>query len=372
MLTDTSGIGNLRLPRLDVVGAQTVNRRLAVSIESPLEADERSLGHFKSMPVAEFLAVWGSSDVKPQLAFQLADAAANWNLAVHSRQPQLTSSNLTTVSLGADRIAAAWLTDLAIEGGAVFQLRLSVPQDFAIETAVARELDATERPLRWSRGVLGEVTLFLPHTPADHYQLLVRGSKPTSSGNAMPMPHLRIAGCNLESQTMVILRQTDVTATIVGRTGLSVRSGKDAQQTLDRAVTEGLADRAKLLDSQRLVAVLVGTTNAGIPTLRVAPNSPRVEGSQRTTIERSGNGWIAAVDLDLTISGGVLDTLRFELPPQWSVSPEVTPAMPGKVVEVPGEANRRLILRPAEPLIGAAPSVAGSDCRGGRRARPGP
>ena len=353
LLTDTSGIGNLRLPRLDVVGTQTVNRRLAVSIESPLEADEKSLGHFKSMPVPEFRAAWGSSEVKPQFAFQLADAAANWNLAVHSRQPQLTASNLTTVFLGADRIAAAWLTDLAIEGGAVFQLQLSVPEDFAIESAVARELDATERPLQWSRGVLGEVTLFLPHTPADHYQLLVRGSKPTLSGNTMTIPDLRIAGCNLESQTMVILRQTDVTASMVDRTGLSVRSGKDAQQTLDRAVTEGLVDRVKLLDSQRLVAALVGTTNSGIPTLRVAPNSPRVDGSQRTTIERSGSGWMGAVDLDLTISGGVLDTLRFELPPQWSVAPEVIPAMSSKVVEVPGEANRRLILRPAEPLIGA-------------------
>ena len=39
LLTDTSGIGNLRLPKLEVVGVRSENRRLAVSVESPLEFD---------------------------------------------------------------------------------------------------------------------------------------------------------------------------------------------------------------------------------------------------------------------------------------------------------------------------------------------
>ena len=47
-----------------------------------------------------------------------------------------------------------------------------------------------------------------------------------------------------------------------------------------------------------------------------------------TTVRRANDTWTAAVDLDLQVSGGVLDGLRFDLPPQWSEPTEITPATP--------------------------------------------
>jgi hypothetical protein len=256
------------------------------------------------------------------------------------------------ISVGAERVSAAWLSDLTVEGGSVYQLQLALPRDFAIESAVIRETDEADQPLRWSRGALGNITLFLPNPPTDHYALLIRGSAPPSIETPSRIPALQIVGSTLESQSIVMLRQPDASATIVDRAGLSLQSGKEVQRAIDRASAAGLIDRADLSESERVVAVLEGTTGAEAPRVRTAPNAPRVEGSQRTTIKRNDRGWTAAVDLDLTISGGVLDGLRLELPPQFSAVAQISPAIPSKIVEVPGEANRQLVLRPAEPLVG--------------------
>ncbi len=161
LVSETSGIGNLRIPRLDVVGARTVNRRLAVSIEAPLAADDQSLARLNAGSVADFLAAWGPSDAKPQLAF-LADGVDTWSLAVHPREPQLTADSLAVVSYGSQRVSAAWLVDLNIDGGSIYQLPLSLPRDFTIDSMAARESDEADRPLRSSRGALGDVTVFLP------------------------------------------------------------------------------------------------------------------------------------------------------------------------------------------------------------------
>ncbi len=125
------------------------------------------------------------------------------------------------------------------------------------------------------------------------------------------------------------------------------------QQALDRAAAAGLTDRTDLSENERLVAVLAGRSTALVPLVRAARNAPRVEGSQRTTVERNDSGWTAAIDLDVTISGGVVDTLRFELPPQLQAMPDITPLIPAKIVEIPGEVNRWLVLRPVEPLVGS-------------------
>ncbi|HEV3415202.1 MAG TPA: hypothetical protein VG056_00230, partial [Pirellulales bacterium] len=352
LLTDTSGIGNLRLPKLEVVGARTLNRRLAVSIESPLETNEKQIGALKSVPVGDFMAAWGAADGKPQLAFQFPEGETNCSFAVHPRQPQLTSSDELTVSLERDRLSAAWMTDLSVQGGSVFHLHLSAPRNFNIESALLRDVGGVDRPVRWSRAALGGVTLFLPGPPAERYRLLVRGWMPYPIGNVVPLPDLRADGCKLESETILTVRKPDVLANLGNRSGLSEQNAKDSQQLIDREIGDGLID-GRALAAQRVVTCLAGKPNAAPVAMRVMPNAPRVEGVERTTMRRDGDAWTAAVDLDLRISGGVLDSLRFDLPTQWTVATEISPAMPSEMVDVPGENRKQLILRPAEAIAGA-------------------
>ncbi|HEV2971624.1 MAG TPA: hypothetical protein VGY55_16730 [Pirellulales bacterium] len=350
LLTDTSGIGNLRLPKLDVVGARILSRRLAVSIESPLETNEKQIGAIKSIPVSDFLSAWGAAESKPQLAFQLPEGETSCNLAIHPRQPQLTSSDELTASLEHDRIRATWMTDLTVQGGSIYQLHLSAPRQFNVESALLRD-GAADRPLRWSRGVLGGVTLFLPGPPAERYRLLVRGWMPYPIGKIVQLPDLRADGCNLDARTILTFRNSEVLATLSNRSGLSEQSEKDSQQAIERALSDGLLD-ASALAVQRVVTCLAGKPTAAPVAMQITPNAPHIAGVERTTMRRGGDTWTAAVDLDLKISGGVLDALRFDLPAQWSAATEISPTMASEMVDVPGESRKQLVLRPAEPLIG--------------------
>ena len=69
LLTDSSGIGNLQVPKLDIVGVRKLSRRLAVSIESPLETDEKSRGRLKALPVGDFLSAWGPPNLNLKWPF---------------------------------------------------------------------------------------------------------------------------------------------------------------------------------------------------------------------------------------------------------------------------------------------------------------
>lgn len=70
-------------------------------------------------------------------------------------------------------------------------------------------------------------------------------------------------------------------------------------------------------------------------------------------MRRDGDAWAAVVDLDLKVSGGVLDVLRFDLPSQSNAPILADPAIPQEFVESTGEERRQLVLRPAEPIAGA-------------------
>ncbi len=70
------------------------------------------------------------------------------------------------------------------------------------------------------------------------------------------------------------------------------------------------------------------------------------------TLRHENDVWTAAADFDLQISGGVVDVLRFDLPPQCAAPVEVAAGMSVELVDVPGENRRQLAMRPAEPLAG--------------------
>lgn len=351
LLTETSAIGDLQLPRLDVVGARKVNRRMAVSIEPPLEADEKSFGRLKSMPVGDFLSSWGASDSKPLVAFQLSETDRPPSFAIHSREPNINCVDSTVASVEAQRLNISWMSDMNVHGGPVFQLHIAAPQSFTVDEVSLVDSTESVRPLRWSRGLLGGVTVFLPGPPGESYKVLVRGGLPISPGAPIELPELKGNGCKLESQTVIVLRAPDLLATVADRGGLTEHSSQNLPALLERAIGDGLVDR-KTVAGLRFVAGLAGSSPRRPILIHAALNSPRIEGTEMTTMRHDNDSWSVAVDLDLKVSGGTLDSLRFELPPQWDAPFQVEPAMSSELLEVPSESRKQFVLHPAEPLTG--------------------
>ena len=69
-----------------------------------------------------------------------------------------------------------------------------------------------------------------------------------------------------------------------------------------------------------------------------------------TTLERDGDRWMAQIACHVKVLEGVVDALAFDIPPQWVEPYRVEPAARIKIVPVPGEARRQLVVYPDQPL----------------------
>ncbi len=173
LLTDTSGIGNLRLPRLDVLGVRSQNRKLAISVEPPLEFDVPATGPVALPPAAppnapvtissgqaaagtsltpaQFLSAWGAADAKPQLAYKLPPGDITWNLPIHFRKPEIESREQLVVAVERGRLHETWLADLTVHGGAVFEIQVPAPSQWVVEGALLRQEGSPDQTIRWAR-----------------------------------------------------------------------------------------------------------------------------------------------------------------------------------------------------------------------------
>ena len=367
LLTDTSRIGDLRLPKLELMGVRSENRRLAVSVESPLEFDPPSAAAALAssgagaessaglLTPAQFLSAWGAAEAKPQLAYSLPPGDVAWNLPIHSRQPQLESREQLAIAIERGRLHETWLADLTVLGGTVFQIQLPAPPQWNVEQALFRQEGSPDQAIRWARAPDGVLTLFLPGPAPERSKILLRGSMPYTPGAISGLSELHIVGpspAKVTSQTILLLRGADVQVAVADAAGMQQLAKGALQSAIDAALSDGLLDRVAL-GHLRPAAGLSGFAAPGMtPAIRIATNSPHVEGKEMTTIRRVNDAWTATVDLDLQVSGGVLDGLRFDLPPQWSEPAEITPATPSQLIDVPGENRRQLVLRPAESWSG--------------------
>jgi len=377
LLTDASGIGNLRLPRLDVLGVHSTDRKLAISVEPPLEFDPPATGPVALAPpaapnapatsplgqpaaglpltAAQFLAAWGTADVKPQLAYKLPPGEISWNLPIHSRKPELESREQLAVAVERGRLRETWLADLTVHGGTVFQIQVPAPAQWVVEDALFRREGSPDQTIRWARAPDGGLTLFLPVPAPEHSQLLLRGSMPYSAGKPTALPELHVRGpspVKVESQSTLVLRGDDVQVTVTESAGMQQSAIAGMQTAVDQALVDGLLDHLALNHLRPAVGLSGHATPGASPAIRITPNAPLVEGKEMTIVRRVDQAWNAAIDLDLEISGGVLDGLRFDLPPQWTELTEITPATPSLMIDVPGENRRQLVLRPDQPWTG--------------------
>ena len=151
LLTDTSGIGNLRLPKLEVVGVRSEHRRLAVSVEPPLEFDPPTAGRDSPLAalrrgcrvvaraIVDGRAVFvrlGTADAKPQLAYALPPGDITWNLPIHFSPTQLESREQLAVAVERGRLHETWLADLTVLGGPVFQIQFPAPPQWIVEASI--------------------------------------------------------------------------------------------------------------------------------------------------------------------------------------------------------------------------------------------
>ena len=105
LLSGSSGIGQLSLPRLVPQGVRLGERVLAVSIDPALQYELQAPAA-KDVPVPDFLSHWGGALTAPQLALRLANDEP-WTVATRPREQITSIKQRLALSLGEGR-ARLW------------------------------------------------------------------------------------------------------------------------------------------------------------------------------------------------------------------------------------------------------------------------
>ena len=344
LVTGSSGIGNLQLPKIEVLDARTTTRMVAISLDQLLK--ETFSGILDAVPVDAFLKSWGSEEKSPIIAaFRVPPDGTSPTISVQPRAPELTEQQRLALIVARDRIDVRFETQLTTTGGNRFQYNLRTPEGFRVHAAQVLQ-DGVERTVNWLEDGDGSIVVRLSQTSSGSQTLMLRGTLQRPEQNKWPIPQFKLEDSLLESKRVQVFRTSDM---LVELSGQPVENGANNPQPDS---TESFPTISG--DSERQ-PIFVGQIKSGreeTPViLAIKRNRPVVRAQLVTSMQNIASSWNGIAHVQLDVSDGLVDSLVFDIGDHWSGALDVIPATETETLV--GAGNRRqLVIRPAKPIAG--------------------
>ena len=335
LLTDTTGVGNVRLPKLEPFEVRVARRWLAVSVDPSLESPLPQPNRPHAVPVEEFLNLWGSADMPPQFVDNLAAVGAGWTLVCRPRTPNSSVEQTLWLGYGEKTVRVSYEARLTTTSGPCFQHRLQTPPDLQIETISILQENASV-PIRWARTPDGKLNIFSYKPLVGRYELHLTGSCPNLLSHRRPIPYVELESSETEWATLVLCRQPEVMLRLVkaeGLTEMEPPTSTEGKSALGRLFKAFVVDPRQIADAELLVL----------------PNRPQATCQQITLIRPEVPEWLAEVELNLHVHKGMVDEIVVEAPACWPGPYKTTPQVTVSTKEL-AEGRRALVLRPPAPV----------------------
>ena len=303
LVAGTSGIGNFRLPRLEAAGARLIARLLAVTLDPALHFEEQLGDDVRQLTPADFMAAWGDAAGKPQLVYSIPRGEAAWSLATRPRESRSSVEQNVTLDVGPGTAAVQLAAAINTTAGHQFQLRLAGPPDLDIDHVSLLD-EGVERVARWAKGDAGAITAFLTGPVSGRQQLSLVGRMPVPAAGEFEFVGFRWPAAEVKKNQLQIFRQPQVL--------LDVEPAADAANIDPLLIERGRPESGRLVGAYQLSGPQTALK------LKVRPNSPQTAARETIVVERDQEVWMATVDYQLSVHGGLVDALRFEVPPSWS------------------------------------------------------
>ncbi|MCH5377823.1 MAG: hypothetical protein JJ992_28035, partial [Planctomycetes bacterium] len=201
-----------------------------------------------------------------------------------------------------------------------------------------------ERLKQWSRDEQGNLILRLAQKVTRDHRIQIHGRMKVEPGpraaSPIQLPDWNLSGVEPESRQVDIYRRDQVQVRNVKSEGFV--EAENFQQDLFRP------------EWGRWVASLTAPADApeAHVGMTVTRNRPRTTGQMVTSLRRETDGWWAEVDFGLTVTGGLLDVLRLEVPADWKGPFQVPPGASTVFSDLPGKGRRYLLVRPEKAVQG--------------------
>ena len=334
LVTGTSGIGNFHLPRLEATQVRSAGRLLAVTLDPSLHYEEQLGDDIKPQSSADFLAAWGTAPREPQLVYAIPQGMAAWQLATRPTEVRNSVEQLTICSFGQGSANVHCSAALTTSSGHNFQLRLIGPPGLEIQNVSLVE-GGVQRVARWAADPTGAITVFLTGPVSGRQQFSLEGRLPAPQMGEVTLPGFQWLDAEVKKNQVEIFRQA---ATLV-----------EMGETTGVSSVEATAEERLKPEWGRLVASYTQNDPQARLTVHLAPNQPQIEGRQVLIVDRDHDSWTATIDLELHVRQGLVDVLRFDVPPQWT---EPYQDVRRELLPIPSENRRQLVIRPLTPIAG--------------------
>ena len=247
LLSDATGVGNFRLPRLELRDAWSVKRSMAVSVAPTLDHEQQNKQGLEPISVDDFLKAWqgkaegggwraeeaGNREISqspnlpisqsdppdplstPQIAYRLPAAEIDWSISTRPREPRTTADQILSFRCDRDHVGLLFEAQLSTTSGYLFQHRLTAPKNWNIEKVSLLEGNV-ERISRWSRDADGAVTVFLNDAASGQQRLMLYGRLPIEPGQSWSPPRVGLEQCDVRRSTIRLYRRPTVRLTIDG------------------------------------------------------------------------------------------------------------------------------------------------------------
>ncbi len=339
VLTDTSGVGRVRLPRIEPLSARGRRRWLAVSVDrGALNYREESGTPLELEAAATFMGYWGEGAERPLFAYRLPSGPIDWSLTTVPLAADLAIEQTLAISVGAAQMAVQCEANITTIEGSTLQQQIAVSPDLRV-TKVAAYEDERWQPLRWSQAEPDAVTVFLPSSVGNR-QLRLEGWVPVRAPATLDTPEVRFEGY-LNSAQLQLFR----------RPGVNV--SPDAQGPM-QPMAEFEIEQTKAELGRFVAGFRRSDGEAPVVEIQVDLNTPRVVAEQVTQLRYENRRWFVEYVCRLNVRGGLLDVVRFAIPPEIGEPVEVGTPASVEMVELPGQTNRQLVIRPRTSIEGEA------------------
>lgn len=337
VLTDTSGVGRIRLPRVEPLLARTRKRWLAVSVDDgALNYREESGTPLELEAAATFMSFWGEEPQRPLFAYRLPPGPIDWSLTTTPLPADLAVDQTLAISVGAAQLVVQCEANITTLEGSTLQHQITVSPNLRV-TKVSIFEDEKWQPLRWSQVSPNSVTAFLANSAASR-QLRLEGWLPIRVPQSLQTPRVRFDGL-LTSAQLQLFRRPGVNLDPQPQGPMEPMAEFEIEQTkaeLGRFVSGFRRD-----DGQDPRA-----------TIAVSLNSPDVTAQQATRLRYENRRWLVEYTCRVNVQGGLLDVARFTIPPEVGEPIEVGLPASVELVELPGQTNRQLVVRPRTSIEG--------------------
>jgi len=340
---DVSGLGKLQLPEAKLQADRLVRNWTAVSTDDALKVLSSHTAAAAATPL-EFSVSWGEAKA-PQLVLP-----ESWPLGQHPSievqldepQPKVEQTVAWSISnAAAEMVLSAAFEDLP---QVRFEERLALRRQLKVSRVSATRAGRAIA-IRWTQAADGLLVMSRMEPPAAHEIWTVVAElvfPPAGMRPGVSLPAISPQHVQLTTSLARIYRHSDVELRLANADGWSMSES-----------TNTAAERTEL---GHLVATLVNNPAAGskpLPVTRI-PNKPQLAGTMLIRTDEADGDWRCEANLDLHVSGGVMDVLRLTINEDWTGPLEIEPPMDYRLEAGASAPRRQLVLRPKQPLSGHA------------------